>query len=83
MVPPEPPAGAAADDPALDDEPPAELPAAPAGALELTDDEDGAVADDELDADAPAVLDEEQAASEPATAIAMHAVMTEPRVVEE
>ena len=90
MVPPEPPAGADAD---------AELPAEelPAGALELGDDEDANALDDELEAalddelpaalededELPAVLDDEQAAREPATAIAMHAVITVRRVVEE
>jgi hypothetical protein len=88
MVPPEPPAGADAG---------AELPAEelPAGALELGDDEDAKALDDELEAalddelpaaledELPAVLDDEQAAREPATAIAMHAVITVRRVVEE
>lgn len=84
MVPPEPPAGADADDAAP---PAAEAAAALVAALELSGDEDAAATGDEvdgpLDAEAPAVLDEEQAAREPATAMARHAVMTVPRAVEE
>ncbi len=55
----------------------------PVAALEPGDAEDVAALEVELDAEAPAVLDEEQAAREPATAIAMQAVITVRRVVEE
>ena len=85
-MPPEPPAGAELADaePAEAELTAAELPAAE---LELVAEAGAAALADELGAalvgEPPAVLDEEQAAREPATAIAMHAVITVRRVVEE